>query len=88
MLEKKVNSLNVADKDMQIKFKTYKGIYDVLNVVAMSNLVGLVNCYARVSKSLENVVDEVIAHEKAKEAAGTQSDSKSKAELQTNSTGA
>ena len=88
MLEKKVNSLNVADKDMQIKFKTYKGIYDVLNVVAMSNLVGLVNCYARVSKSLENVVDEVIAHEKAKEAAGVQSDSKSKAELQTNSTGA
>jgi len=75
MLEKKVDSFDVDDKDMQEKFKVYKNIYDMLNVMSITNLMGLINTYTRAIRPLEDIADAVVSHN-AKAAAGTQSEIK------------
>lgn len=73
MLEKKVDSLDVDDKDMQEKFKLYKNIYDMLNIMALTNLMGMTNTYIRAVRPLEEIADELVAYN-AKASAGTQSE--------------
>lgn len=75
-LEKKVDSLDVDDKDMQEKFKIYKNIYDMLSIMALTNLMGMTNTYVRAVRPLEAIADEVVAYNAKRFEAGNQSEVK------------
>lgn len=75
-LEKKVDSLDVDDKDMQVKFKVYKNIYDMLSIMALTNLMGITNTYVRAVRPLEAIADEVVAYNAKRFEAGNQSEVK------------
>lgn len=75
-LEKKVDSLDVDDKDMQAKFKIYKNIYDMLSIMALTNLMGMTNTYVRAVRPLEAIADEVVAYNAKRFEAGNQSEVK------------
>lgn len=61
MLEKKVDSLDVDDKDMQEKFNIYRNIYDMLSIMSLTNLMGMTNTYVRAVRPLEQIADEVVS---------------------------